>query len=114
MAGTPPRARRFSSVIGDDAVRFGDRILIAPALGGGEAGGSMSAYTAFFYAGARADLPAPYAEVWVVLGGALRVGAGSDAVTVRAGDFVHVPEQTPGVVEALEDTTLVCVSVPAH
>lgn len=113
MADTPPRARRFSSAIGDDAVRSGDRILIAPALGA-EAGGSMSAYTASFSAGARADLPAPYAEVWVVLGGALRVGAGSDAVTVRAGDFVHVPEQTPGVVEALEDTTLVCVSVPAH
>jgi quercetin dioxygenase-like cupin family protein len=42
------------------------------------------------------------------------VGAESDAVTVRAGDFVHVPEQTPGVVEALENTTMVCVSVPAH
>ncbi|MEV6816804.1 hypothetical protein, partial [Micromonospora sp. NPDC051296] len=41
-------------------------------------------------------------------------GAGSDAVTVHAGDFVHVPEQAPGVVEAIEDTTMVCVSVPAH
>jgi quercetin dioxygenase-like cupin family protein len=35
-------------------------------------------------------------------------------VTVRAGDFVHVPKQAPGVVEALEDTTMVRVSVPAH
>ncbi len=113
MATTPPRARRFSSAIGDDAVRFGDGILIAPALGE-EDGTSMSAYTSFFSAGARADLPAPYAEVWVVLHGALRVGAGNDAATVRAGDFVHVPEQAPGVVEALEDTTMVCVSVPAH
>ena len=113
MAAMPPRVRRFSSTIGDDAVRFGDRILIAPALGR-EASRSMSAYTSFFHAGARADLPAPCAEIWVVLGGALRVGAGSDAVTVRAGDFVHVPEQAPGVVEALEDTTMVCVSVPAH
>jgi quercetin dioxygenase-like cupin family protein len=50
----------------------------------------------------------------VVLDGALRVGAGSDAVTVRAGEFVHVPEQAPGIVEALEDTTMVCVSAPAH
>jgi hypothetical protein len=33
MAATPSRARGFSSEIGDDAVRFGDRILIAPALG---------------------------------------------------------------------------------
>jgi quercetin dioxygenase-like cupin family protein len=113
MADTPPRARRFSSAVGDDAARFGDGILIAPALGK-EAGTSMSAYTSFFRAGARADLPAPYAEIWVVLSGAMRVGADSDAVTVRAGDFVHVPEQTPGVVEALEDTTMVCVSVPAH
>ena len=36
------------------------------------------------------------------------------AVTVLAGDYVHVPEQTPGIVEAIEDTTMVCVSVPAH
>ncbi|MBE1491865.1 cupin domain-containing protein [Plantactinospora soyae] len=113
MDVTPPRARRFSSAIGDDAVRFGDRILIAPALSK-EVGRSMSAYTAFLYAGARADLPASYAEVWVVLSGALRVGTDSEAVTVSAGDFVHVPEQAPGVVEALEDTTMVCVSVPAH
>jgi len=113
MAVTPSRARRFSSAIGEDAVRFDDRIRIAPALGK-EAGGSMSAYTAFFSAGARADLPASYAEVWVVLSGALRVGVEGDAVTVRAGDFVHVPEQAPGVVDALEDTTMVCVSVPAH
>jgi quercetin dioxygenase-like cupin family protein len=113
MSVIPSRARRFSSVIGDDAVRFGDRILIAPALGK-EAGSSMSAYTSLLYAGARADLAASYAEVWVLLSGALRVGTEKDAVTVRAGDFVHVPEQTPGVVEALEDTTMVCVSVPAH
>lgn len=113
MAATPARVRRFSSVIGDDAVRFGDQIRIAPALDK-EAGGSMSAYTAFFQAGARADLPAAYAEVWVVLSGALRVGTDPDSVTVRAGEFVHVPEQAPGLVEAMEDTTMVCVSVPAH
>ncbi|GAB2484195.1 cupin domain-containing protein [Nocardiopsis aegyptia] len=112
MAATPSRARRFGSVIGDDAVRFGDLIRIAPAFA--EADGSMSAYTSLLRAGARADLPAPYAEVWVVLSGALRVGGASDAVTVRTGDFVHVPEQAPGRVEALEDTTMVCVSVPAH
>lgn len=113
MTVTSSQACRFSSTIGADAVRFGDKILIAPALGK-EMGGSMSAYTSFFRAGAHADLPASYAEVWVVLSGTLRVGAGSAAVTVRAGDFVHVPEQAPGVVEALEDTTMVCVSVPAH
>lgn len=113
MTATEPRPRGFSSVIGDDAVRFGDQILIAPAFGRAD-GASMSAYTSFFHAGARADLPAPYAEVWVVLTGAVRVGAGTDAVTVREGDFVHVPEQTAGIVEALEDTTMVCVSVPAH
>jgi hypothetical protein len=60
MAVTPSRPRRFSSAIGDDAVRFGDRILVAPALGK-ETGESMSAYTSFFSAGARADLPASYA-----------------------------------------------------
>jgi len=43
MAATPLRTRRFSSVMGDEAVRFGDRILIAPTLGE-EASRSMSAY----------------------------------------------------------------------
>ncbi|MEU6019958.1 hypothetical protein [Micromonospora sp. NPDC047134] len=114
MSDTSAQVRRFSSVIDDeDAVRFGDKILIAPGLRK-EVGRSMSAYPAFFPAGARADLPAPYAEVWVVISGVLRVGAEGDAVTVRAGDFVHVPERAPGIVEALEDTTMVCVSVPAH
>ncbi|TCB96516.1 cupin [Micromonospora zingiberis] len=113
MSDTSARVRRFSSMIDDDAVRFGDRILIAPGLVK-EVGRSMSAYTAYFSAGARADLPAAYAEVWVVISGALRVGVEGDAVTVRSGDYVHVPEQAPGIVEALEDTTMVCVSVPAH
>ncbi len=106
-------ARKFSSVIGDDAIHFDRQISIAPALIKDE-GQPMSAYTAFFRAGAEADLPAPYAEVWVVLSGSLRVGTTSNAVTVQAGDFVHVPEQAPGAVEALEDTRLVCISVPAH
>ncbi|MDA0140877.1 cupin domain-containing protein [Solirubrobacter deserti] len=79
-----------------------------------EDGESLSAYTALLRAGARADLPAPYAELWVVLSGTLRIGAAADPVTVHAGEFVHVPEHTPGHVEALADTTLVCVSVPAH
>ena len=113
MTVTSSRARKFSSAIGDDAIRFSDHILIAPGLGKDD-GGSMSAYTTFLGTGALADLPAPYAEIWVVLEGALRVGAGDDAVTVGAGEFVHVPEQAPGTVEALEDTTMVCVSVPAH
>lgn len=60
--------RRFSSAIGEDAVRFGDGIRIAPGLEKHESE-AMSAYTAFFRRGARADLPAPYAEVWVVLSG---------------------------------------------
>lgn len=107
------QARKFSSEVGEDAIRFTDDIVIAPALHKEESE-EMSAYTAHFGAGANADLPAPYAEMWVVLSGALRVGAGEDAVTVHAGDLVHVPEQAPGSVEALADTTVVCVSVPAH
>ena len=113
MAVAGSKARKFSSAVGDDAVRFSDDIRIAPALDKQE-GGSMSAYTAHFRAGASAELPAPYAELWVVLSGELRVGAGDDAVTARAGDLVHVPQEAPGAVEALEDTTVVCVSVPAH
>lgn len=49
----------------------------------------MSAYTYFFYAGARADLPAPHTEVWVVLSEALQVGTDDDSIKVRSGDSVH-------------------------
>lgn len=114
MGNPPSHARKFSSAIGDGAIHFGDgHISIAPALAKDE-GQPMSAYTSFFRAGAQADLPAPYAEVWVVLSGVLRVGTATDAVTARTGEFVYVPEQAPGTVEALEDTRLVCISVPAH
>jgi quercetin dioxygenase-like cupin family protein len=110
---TPSIARRFESTITDDAVRFGDDIRLSPGLTKDD-GEAMSAYSASFRTGAVADLPAPYAEVWVILTGALRIGAGDDAVTASAGDFVHIPEHAPGTVEALEDTTMVCISTPAH
>jgi mannose-6-phosphate isomerase-like protein (cupin superfamily) len=108
-----PSVQRFGPVAGDDAVRFSDEILVVSGLGV-EAGAGMSTYTTHLAAGAEADLPAPYEEVWVVLSGALRVGLGSAAVAVRAGEHVHVPVAAPGVVRAIEATTMVCVSVPAH
>ena len=112
MTAAPPSSpRRFSSAADD--LHLGDDIVVVPAVRKDD-GGPMSAYTAHFPAGARADLPAPYTEVWVVLRGALCVGTGTDSVVVRAGEFVHVPEQAAGTVEALEPTTLVCVSAPAH
>lgn len=78
------------------------------------AGAPLSAYTAHFGAGARADLPAPYAEVWVVLRGRLRIVAESTERGVDSGSYLYVPANSVGRVEAIEDTTLVCVSVPAH
>lgn len=109
----PPSVRGFGSVAGDDAVRFSDEILLVPGLGK-EAGAGMSTYTTHLAAGAEAALPAPYEEVWVVLSGALRVGLGPEAVSVLAGEHVHVPADAPGVVRAIEATTMVCISVPAH
>lgn len=113
MTPTDPRVRTFTTGQGDEALRFADGIRILPGLTE-EHAAPMSAYTASFAAGARAPLPAPYVEVWVLLTGALRVGAGRAAVTVEAGEYVYVAEQAPGAVEALEDTTMVCISVPAH
>lgn len=114
MADVPSGLMKSSSVVGDGAIQFGDQqIFVSPAVTKVE-GHSLSAYASFFQEGEQADLPAPYAEVWVLLSGSLRVGDSDDTVTVQAGEFLLVPEQTPGVVEALEDAQLVCVSVPAH
>ncbi|WP_116951464.1 cupin domain-containing protein [Jiangella endophytica] len=114
MSETTPSVRAFGTATNDRTIRFGDRrIFVTPAVEKTD-GGPLSAYSASFGRGEHADLPAPYEEVWVVLRGALRISGDGVDVVVRAGDFVQVPEQSPGRVEALDDTLLVCVSVPAH
>ena len=114
MNETTPSVRSFGTEKNDRTIQFGDRqIFVTPAVEKSD-GGPLSAYTAHFGRGERADLPAPYEEVWVVLRGALRISGSGGDVVVGAGEFVQVPEQAPGTVEAIEDTLLVSVSVPAH
>ncbi|GAA2305116.1 hypothetical protein GCM10009853_072730 [Glycomyces scopariae] len=114
MDHTTPTVRVFNTDEHDSTLRFGDRrITVTPAVERAE-GGPLSAYSAHFGRGERADLPAPYEEVWVVVHGRLRIRNGDNVVEVGPGGFVHVPEGSPGEVEAVEDTALVSVSVPAH
>ena len=94
--------------------QFGDRrIFVTPAVEHAE-GGPMSVYSAHFGRGEHAELAASYEEVWTVTRGRLRISSADAVVTVGAGQFVHIPRKSPGEVEALEDASLVCVSVPAH
>ena len=115
MDATPPTVRTFGTRGAQRrTMQLGDRrIFLTPAVEKSD-GGPLSAYSATFGRGERADLPAPYDEVWVVLHGRLRVSSGATETTAGAGDFLHVPGDSPGQVEALENTTVVCVSVPAH
>ena len=114
MSTTTPAVRRFTPGGESGPVRFGDRrIVIAPAVEAAE-GGPLSTYSAFFGAGERADLPAPYDEVWVVIRGHIVVAGAGRTVSAVAGDHLHVPRDSPGVVEAIEESELVCISVPAH
>lgn len=114
MNQTTPTVRAFGTATNDRTVQFGDRqIFITPAVEKVD-GGPLSAYSAHFGRGERANLPAPYEEVWVVVRGSLRIHSGGRDVVVNAGGFVQVPEHSPGEVEATDDTVLVCVSVPAH
>ncbi|WP_148239359.1 cupin [Ruania zhangjianzhongii] len=109
-----PTVRRFDAAANDRTIRFGDReVFLTPAVTADE-GGALSAYSAQFGKGERAELPAPYGEVWVVLHGCLRLRSRDSELTVHAGQYAHVPEHTPGELEALQDTTLACISVPAH
>ncbi|WP_026876620.1 cupin [Jiangella gansuensis] len=106
--------RAFDTAKNDRTVQFGERrIFITPAVEKVD-GGPLSAYSAHFGRGERADLPAPYEEVWVVIRGSLRIRSGGRDIVVEAGGFVQVPEHSPGELEAMDDTVLVCVSVPAH
>ena len=115
MNDATPRVRLFDIANSRDrANRLGESgIFIAAAVEQTE-GGPLSAYSAHFDRGERAELPAPYEEVWVVVRGLLSVRSAGTVVTVGEGQFVHVPRKSPGEVEALEDASLVCVSVPAH
>jgi ethanolamine utilization protein EutQ (cupin superfamily) len=114
VSATTPPVRCFSPGGESGPVRFGDRrIVITPAVEAAE-GGPLSTYSAFFGAGERADLPAPYDEVWVVIRGRIVVGETGRMVSAAAGDHLHVPRDSPGQVEAIEDTELICISVPAH
>ncbi|QOR69857.1 DUF861 domain-containing protein [Ruania alkalisoli] len=97
-----------------DGVGMGEsRIEISPGVRV-EEGLPFSAYSAHFGAGETAQLPASYEEVWVVVSGQLRIRSDGLEVVAGAGDYVYVPRDSPGVVDAMEATTLVCVSVPAH
>ncbi|UFU07476.1 cupin [Ruania halotolerans] len=118
MDDSAPTVRAFGThgIDGTDgsSLQFGDRqLFIRPAVDTSE-GRLFSAYSARFGRGERADLPAPYEEVWVVVQGWLRIHTACTDITAGAGDYLHVPKNTPGEVEALEETTLVCISVPAH
>lgn len=104
----------FSPLDEEGAIPGGEQaIFISPAVEKSD-DRPMSAYTASFRREEPADLPAPYDEVWVVLRGRIRVGEGSHAVEAGAGDYVHVPRNTPGELLAVEKTTMVCVAAPAH
>lgn len=115
MTEGPTPMRTFDSAVASSASRqLGERsIVITPAVEATE-GGPLSAYSARFGAGERAELPAPYEEVWIVISGLLRLGPAGAETTVGPGQFVHVPEHSPGHVEAVEATVLVSVSVPPH
>ena len=109
-----PVLRRFDAVPSEHPLRFADReVFLTPGVQASE-GGPLSTYSAHFGRGERADLPAPYEEVWVVFHGRLRLRSADAEFTVGPGQYLHVPENTRGQVEALSDSTLVCVSVPAH
>lgn len=106
-------ARVFDTSRRHPTTRLGEGITLTAGVTAGE-GGAFSTYTARFAAAERAPLPAPYAEVWVVLSGALRIGPPGEEVQAVAGQYLHVPEHSPGHVEAIETTVIIAVSVPAH
>jgi quercetin dioxygenase-like cupin family protein len=110
-----PTVRAFTiAAESGENIQFGDRqIVITPAVKASE-GGRLSAYSATFGRGEKADLPAPYEEVWIVIDGQLRIRSDDTVTTARTGDYLHIPDNTPGQVEATEKTVLVCVSVPGH
>jgi hypothetical protein len=96
VSTTTPQVRCFTSGGESGPVRFGDRrIAISPAIEAAE-GGPLSTYSAFFGAGERAELPAPYDEIWVVVRGQISVGETGRRVRAGAGDHVHVPAGARG------------------
>lgn len=112
MSNTNSAVRKFSTAA--RSIQMAEkRVWITPAVEATE-GGPLSAYRARFGPGESAELPAPYQEVWVVISGRIRVTSGREVFTADVGEFLHVPECSEGWVEALEETELISISVPAH
>lgn len=108
-----PKLRKFTTANAGWEAFPGKAIAMAQAVGQDE-GGGFSAYFARLGQGEVADLPAAYAEIWVVMSGALTLHSGGETITAGAGEVLHVPVDTPGTVVVDADAELVCVSVPGH
>src|SRR5690625_721839 len=114
MGTATPHVRAFTPAPREGSVQLGDHeVFLTPAVQERE-GRGFSAYWAFAARSERADLPAPCEEVWVVVTGRLRITSGATVLSVTEGMFVHIPEDSPGQVDAVADTVCVCVSVPGH
>jgi len=106
----PQQVRIFNSPI--DWHQFGDKQIFVGEAVEEEFGYQMSVAFAQFAAGEGDDVPAPYDEVWVVTEGALTVRGDGYTVHAQKGDLVHIPEGSPGVVEADQDLELVLAAHP--
>jgi quercetin dioxygenase-like cupin family protein len=65
-----------------------------------------------FRKGVRFEFRWAYHEVCVVTQGSLTVRVGDDVITVRQGEFLHMPPGVVGLFDVQEDFEAVCVHYP--
>ncbi|MGW0178057.1 hypothetical protein [Nocardia sp. NPDC003345] len=74
--------------------------------------GRMSAAFVEMDVGARAALPAPYEEVWILTAGVMVLEGTEGPVSAHAGQLIHLREATPGAFRVAEDLRMIALAHP--
>lgn len=74
--------------------------------------GRMSAAFVEMDVGARAPLPAPYEEVWILTAGVMVVEGAAGPVPAHPGQLIHLREATPGEFLVAEDLRMIALAHP--
>jgi ethanolamine utilization protein EutQ (cupin superfamily) len=112
MAFDPSRIQAFTPRDPATWLQVGDHQAYLGYVADEDEGSAMGLAYIRFRAGVRFDFRWAYDEVCVVTRGSLTVRADGEEITVRQGEFLHMPAGVAGAFDVREDFEAVCVHHP--
>lgn len=112
MPFDPTDIQKFTSQDPPTWLQVGDHEAYLGYIADEDEGSVMGLAFIRFRKGVSFEFRWAYHEVCVVTRGNLTVRVGDDVITVRQGDFLHMPAGVAGVFDVREDFEAVCVHYP--